>query len=231
MQGISKTPASSDAIDLKVGISGYHETDDVFWTVEPDELQRFFDKRLDGIFNTGKIRHLSVFGFGPMPLLMKLGRLLPDLHDIDIFSRHREPSPTWRWNDGPSKFNPIVTAGRSCASRVAIKLSITDRISDDRIIAAVGEGDLSIWEITCDDPGYDVISVREDLSRFRKAVRNAFNQIKKVHGEQVEVLVFPAAPASCCIEFGRVWQPKAHRPMDIYDQAKDLGFVRRLRIE
>lgn len=231
MRGISKTPASFDAIDLKIGVSGYNETDDVYWTVEPDELKRFFNRKLDGLFNSGEIRHLSVFGFGPMPLLMKLGQLLPDLHDVDVFSRHREPTPSWTWRDGPSHFNPVISEGCEGVSRVAIKISITDRISDERVINAVGEGDLSIWEITCEKPGFNAVAAREDLSLFRSAVRNMFNLIKERHGEHAEIMVFPAAPAACCIEFGRVWQPKAHRPMEIYDQVKDLGFIRRLRIE
>lgn len=231
MQGIGKTPASSEPIDLKLGIPGHQDTDDLYWAVEPNDLQIFFHKRFEGFFNNGKVRHLSVFGFGPMPLLMKLGQLLPDLHDIDVFTRHREPTPSWAWREGPSQFKPFVVEDSHNAKRVAIKLAITDRISDERIHNAVGSNDLSIWEITCAAPGYDVLKVREDLSNFRRAVRTAFNRIKEAHGECAEVLVFPAAPAACCIEFGRVWQPKAHRPMEIYDQVKGAGFVSRLRIE
>lgn len=85
--------------------------------------------------------------------------------------------------------------------------------------------------MTCAEPGYDVVRTREDLEELGKVVRKTFNRIKEVHGEKAEVFVFPAAPAACCIEFGRVWQPKAHRPMEIYDQVKDLWFVHRLRIE
>ncbi|WP_407674156.1 SAVED domain-containing protein [Paracoccus beibuensis] len=95
----------------------------------------------------------------------------------------------------------------------------------------VGPENISIWEITCEAPGYAAIATREDLSRFRQIVRRTFNRIKEVHGEQREVLIFPAAPAACWIEFGRVWQPKAHRPMTIFDQSKDNGFLPRWIIE
>lgn len=231
MLGIGKTPASAEAIDLKLGIPGHQDTDDLYWAVEPGDLQTFFNRRFEGFFNSGKIRHLSVFGFGPMPLLMKLGQLLPDLLEIDVFARHREPTPSWTWREGSSLFDPFMVEGPSNTKRVAIKLAITDRIADKRVYDAAGSEDLSIWEITCAAPGYDVLKVREDLSKFRAVVRTGFNRIKEVHGEDAEVLVFPAAPAACCIEFARVWQPKAHRPMAIYDQVKDAGFVHRLRIE
>jgi len=68
------------------------------------------------------------------------------------------------------------------------------------------------------------------MSRFRQVVLMALNRVKEVHGEEAEVSVFPAAPAACCIEFGRCWQAKAPRPMDIFDQIQGAGFVRRLRI-
>lgn len=56
------------------------------------------------------------------------------------------------------------------------------------------------------------------------------DEIKNEHGMDVEVMVFPAVPVSCALEFGRVWQPKAHPDMGIYDQTKEDGFVHRLRL-
>lgn len=157
MQGIGKTPASFEAIDLKLGLPGHNDTEDLYWAVEPRDLQTFFNKRMEGFFNNGRFRHLSVFGFGPMPLLMKLGQLLPDLHDIEIFTRTREPVPSWSWRDeGPSLF-PKLTEGPAGPTRVAVKISVTDRISDVRVQDAVGMNNLSIWEITCEKPGYDVL--------------------------------------------------------------------------
>lgn len=231
MRGIAKTPASLDVIDLKLGLPAHEDADDVFWAVEGNDLQVFYNRRIEGNFNTGKYRHLSVFGFGPMPLLVKLGQLLSDFHDIDVFARHREPVPSWTWRDEPPQFRPVLKEGAPGASRVALKVSLTDNISDERVTIAVGPENISIWELTCEAPGFAAISTREDLSQFRKLVRRTFNRIKEVHGEQCEVLVFPAAPAACCIEFGRVWQPKAHRPMKIFDQSKDSGFLPRVVIE
>lgn len=231
LMGIGKTPARHEPIDLKMGMPASKDSEEEFWVSEPQDLQKFYNRRIEGIFSEGKVRHLSVFGFGPMPLLMKLGQLLPDLHDIDVFIRHREPTPSWSWREGPALLAPSLIEGPAGHGRVGLKISITDKITDDRIIQAIGAEDLSIWEITCAAPGHDVVKTREDLSKFREVVRHTFNRIKEVHGENVEVMVFPAAPAACCIEFGRVWQPKTHRPMAVYDQTKDLGFVARLKVE
>ena len=231
LMAIGKTPATFRPIDLKVGLPGSNDSEDMYWAAEPSDLRRFFDERLKGRFVDGSIRHLSVFGFAPMPLLMLLGRLLPDLHDIEVFSRHREPSPTWVWKLEGTGFAPLVMEGPSEPKRVALKLEITDRIADSRITDVIGTHDLSIWSVTCSNPRHDAISTRQDMSEFRKTVLRAFNRLKEVHGEDVEVMVFPAAPAACCVEFGRVWQPKAHRPMEIFDSVQDQGFRSRLRID
>lgn len=231
IMAIGKTPATAVPIDLKLGIPGTTDSEELFWAAEPEDLRRFWETRLMGRFADGTIRHLSIFGFAPMPLLMLLGRLIPDVLEVDVFTRHREPHPTWTWKTEGCGFDPTVIEGEAGPSRVALKVEITDRIADSRITDAVGDKDLSIWSITCRKPGYDVVQTREDLSAFRSKVRQAFNRIKEVHGEDATVMVFPAAPTACCIELGRVWQPKAHRPMDIHDQVQGKGFVRRLRIE
>lgn len=229
MQAVGKTPASFDPIDLKLGIPGHQDSEDLYWAVEPEDLQRFFNERMKGRINSGQYRHISVFGFAPMPLLMKLGQLLPDLHDIEVFAAHRDPR-SWTWKDEEPAMAPCLIEGPPTGKSVAIKLAITDRISDERILAAMPGSSPSIWEVTCKNPRHEALRTREDMSRFRQVVLMALNRVKEVHGEEAEVSVFPAAPAACCIEFGRCWQAKAHRPMEIFDQVQGAGFVRRLRI-
>lgn len=57
------------------------------------------------------------------------------------------------------------------------------------------------------------------------------DEIKNKHGMDVHLSVFSAVPVSCAVEFGRVWQPKAHPSFDIYDQAGPAGFKKRLRFQ
>ena len=84
---------------------------------------------------------------------------------------------------------------------------------------------------TCREPHTDVMRRQDDLSRFRLLIRQAHEGIRQVHGEDAEVAIFPACPASCAVEIGRVWQPKVHLPFDVYDQQGGKGFVLRHRIE
>ncbi len=71
----------------------------------------------------------------------------------------------------------------------------------------------------------------EDLSAFRNVARQTIELVKLKHGPEVTINVFPAIPVSCAIEFGRIWQPKAHLPMKIFDQNSNRGFIFRHLID
>lgn len=223
-----RTPADRRAIEIKVKGMHFQDNDPTYWTIQPDVLRNDFKQMIQGRFESGDIRHLSVFGLAPIPLLMELGRLISDISETDVFERHREPAQ-WRWpEDGPD-VEFTCSKGPVGPKRVALKLSVTAHISDDRVIAAVGE-DVSIWEVSSDPQKHGIIRHKDDLSRFRTIVRSTLDEIKNAHGVDVEVLIFPAIPVSCAIEFGRVWQPKVHPEAEIFDQVKGQGFVSKLRL-
>ena len=103
---------------------------------------------------------MSVFGLAPIPILIELGRLISDISDTTIFMRHREPSPTWAW---PNDRVPLIfqaNAGASKTRTVALKLSVSVEVSDERVRAAIGE-EASIWEIKASEPGTTVACATE----------------------------------------------------------------------
>lgn len=78
---------------------------------------------------------------------MELGRLISDISDASVFGRHREPKPQWTW---PNDREPLLfsrTVGPKGTKRVALKLSVTAEIVDERVVQAMGGGEVSIWEI------------------------------------------------------------------------------------
>lgn len=224
-----RTPASMHPIEIKIRGAHLKDSEPDYWSLELNRLRQGFDEQIKGRVERGDIRHLSVFGFAPIPLLMELGRLLSDIRDVTVHQRHREPVATWRWANDTPPMGLVLKPGAPGPKRVALKLSISAPIIDDRIHAVTGS-DVSIWEITCDSPHNDVMRRPDDLSLFRSLTRQAFDAIKAQHGEDAELSVFPAVPVSCAIEFGRAWQPKAHLPMEVYDQSTRAGFVPRARV-
>ncbi len=220
-------PADRRPIDIQVRDIAFKDSDPDYYPTVLSTLRTKFDREIRGRFAEGTVDHLAVFGFAPMPVLMELGSLLSDLSAVTVYGRHREPKPTWSWpNDRhPLEFN--CTPGPFGPTKVALKLSVTADITDDRIISSLPGQSVSIWEIRSNRLGATELRNEKDLSGFRELVGKTFDAIKDQHGPNVDLSVFPAIPAVCAIEFGRSWQPKAHPRFSIYDQIAQQGFVLR----
>lgn len=221
-----RSPAEKRPTEIKVKGMHFQDKDQTYWGIQPQVLRDGIAQNIRGRFENGDIRHLSIFGLAPIPLLMELGRLISDISDVDVYERHREPAQ-WKWPEDGPEVSFSRTKGRSGPKHVALKLSVTSYIADDRITDAIGD-DVSIWEISSDPQLQGVIRHKDDLSRYRATVRSTLDEIKNIHGMDVRLSIFPAVPVSCAIEFGRVWQPKAHPVVEIFDQVQGQGFMSRL---
>lgn len=224
-----RTPAERRSIEIKVRGMHFQDSEESYWNVQPETLRHGVSQNVKGRFESGDIRHLSIFGLAPIPLLMELGRLVSDISDVDVYERHREPAQ-WKWPEDGPEVSFSRTKGREGTKKVALKLSVTSHIADDRVTDVIGD-DVSIWDISSDPQAHGVIRHKSDLSRYRSIVRATLDEIKNAHGMGVTLSVFPAVPVSCAVEFGRVWQPKVHPVIEIFDQVRGKGFARRLSFD
>jgi hypothetical protein len=214
-------PAADAPIELGTLNSAFSDRETGFWDGEAENLARRFDQRVRERLAAGDIDHLSVFALAPQPLLILLGSLLGDIVPADIYQRHREP-PTWDWPDTAPTLpfeirEPIVTSGPA-----ALVLALSATVTPDRITSVLGT-DASIWTVTVPTPHNDVVKSREQVSRFRSVLRPLFDQIKAAHSQTTPLHVFPVAPVSAAIEFGRTRMPKADMPWRLYDQVNARG--------
>ncbi|WP_245582972.1 SAVED domain-containing protein [Sediminimonas qiaohouensis] len=221
------TPADRRPIDIRIRDIAQKDSDPDYYPVVIDALRKKIEREIDGRFADDELEHLAVFGFAPMPVLMELGRLLPDLSAVSVYGRHREPMPGWAWPNDREPLEFTCVPGVPGAKKVALKLSITAGISDDRVIQAFPDEPISIWEIRSSRLGASELRNKDDLSRFRELVGKTLDAIKDQHGMDADLSVFPAAPAACAVEFGRTWQHKVHPPFLIYDQVPEQGFLLR----
>lgn len=195
-----------------------------YWTIQRDNLQRHFAKKVRERIEARDLRHLSVFALAPQPLLIELGRLLGDIVPADVHQLHREPKG-WGWSDDgmPITFN--VSESTHKGGAVALILALSATVNDDRIINVLGR-DTAIWKIEASQPHNDIMRRSEDLAEFRRLLRSIFNAIKARHGEEAVIHVFPVLPVSAAVEVGRVWMPNADLPLVLYNQNRALqGFL------
>ncbi|MEK4404892.1 SAVED domain-containing protein [Sporosarcina sp. FSL K6-6792] len=213
-------PAQVEPIALNLDNSLFKDNDEFFWTVETKNLQQQFKEKVEPILSKNEM-HFSLFGIAPQPLLIKLGKLFSDIPVVETFQRQREPEPTWEWSEC-EEFTYIVKVPEKIKNKIALIISLSGAVTDDRIVSVLGE-DISIWTLTIDNPNNDFLKSKHQLSEFRQIFRKLLNDIKFRHGQNNEIHVFPAAPVAVNIEIGRAWMPKADLPMRIYDQNYKMG--------
>ncbi|MBB4389417.1 hypothetical protein GGE61_005778 [Rhizobium leguminosarum] len=217
-------PVRNGMIDLDVPDLGIPDSDPGYWPLHQRLLREKYKERVKGRLERNEINRLAVFALAPMPLLIELGRLLSDISEAHVRQRVREPA-TWEWQSEPGEMELVRDEPASTGPVVALKLGVSGPIDDDRITSVLGD-DVSIWSLSANGAHNDILRTPSDLTLWRKELRAIFEAIKDKHGHTDIVHVFPAVPVSAAVELGRVWMPKAHLPMRIYDHNWALGGFR-----
>lgn len=211
-----KYPVSDIPISLSTSLS-FTDKDKIFWEAEVQNLEVSFREIILPKIKENNPSDFSIFAMAPMPLLIKLGSLFTDKISVDTYQPIREPK-TWRWQEEPKDFEFVVTNDEEYEKEPVLILSLSGKISRDRIYEVVGN-DINIWEITVSD-GFlhnDFMRSKAQLSLFRKEIRKLMVQINEKHSKK-PLKIFPAMPISCAIELGRVRMPKSDMQWIIYDQ-------------
>ncbi len=223
-------PAMPSAIDLSLGNSPFRDKNASFWKAEVENLEMQFKDQLTPKFRKSEVKHLSVFAFAPMPLLIKLGTLINDIQNAEIHQPVRNPK-TWNLNDNsqPNVFsltNPIKSI-----PIVALNISLSATINNDRITSVLGTS-CSIYTLTIASPFNDFLKSKKHLQDFSIEIRQLLNNIKAKYNAQTPLHIFPAMPIATAIELGRIWMPKADMPLIIYDENTiNSGFVKAVEIK
>lgn len=209
-------PQNQHGISLSMQHSSFDDKEPMFWQIEEANLVRLFERDVKPRLADHSVEHLSVFGFAPQPLLMRLGALLSDIPSVDVYQLHREPQD-WCWQDHPEGFSYIVKTPDKIEGEPALVFALSADITPERIHSVLGPA-CSLWVVTIDSPNNDFLKSSLQLRMFREIVRGVMNQIKSNHGNTDCIHVFPAMPVATAIELGRVWMPKADLPLKIYDE-------------
>lgn len=211
--------------------------------VTPEQWQTFADNKIkrrilryleEGIDDV-KIKHFSIFGISPMPLLMYLGKCIGDTVPADIYQSHRnieDTSKTWSWQEDSSVELPyLVSCEQDGKSEVVLlKLAISDTIEHDKYENLISDN-CSIYQITVSEASPHFLKLKRQLENFSYEYRKLLNQIQAKHGKNCKILILPAVPVSIAVECGRVILPT--KDPEIYAceyYREEGGFQRVLKI-
>ncbi len=179
-----------------------------------------------------RTEHLSIFAIAPMPVLMYFGNRIGGTVSTDIYQKHRD-TDDWKWKK-ELKHDPLrYTVKRGGISRrgskVALILSLSGKVQTsevDKVLPGAPR-----YEITISEPHRDYLKYRSQLTEFTEIYRRLLTEIRKRHGRNCEIYLFPAVPISIAVACGRELLPKADPRVHVYDLDNERGgFVPTLTI-
>ncbi len=222
-------PTEDSPIDLSQKGSYVEDSEVGFYQNNIQNLDRAIRSRILDVIEQGS--SIALFALASQPLLMYLGRILNDKYNVAVFQCHRRENDKWSWGQQyqPVKFLVTEAQGASELSPVALVFSLSSDIADNRIRTVLGES-ASIYMVTIESPNRQFVDHPSVMDDFVAATREVLERIKRRHGKNVDLHIFPAMPVSLAIRFGMDYMPKADNKLIIYDERSDRGFVFALSI-
>jgi hypothetical protein len=162
---------------------------------------------------------------------MKLGNSIGNTISADLYQHHRD-TESWEWK--PENNEPFEYTVREVlepdGNDVALVLSLSGKIHEEEVYK-VFENRPHLYEISMEEPTPGFLSQKSRLEKFRKRYRELLSQIRKRHGKDVSIHLFPAVPAPIAVLCGRELLPKSDPSVNVYDHEKDRGgFIKILTI-
>lgn len=213
-------PLDLNPIELHMKNTALDESMQVYWQTEQLQIETLCRDKVIKTLESGACSHISLFPLGPQPLLIKLGTILNDRYNVQVYQKHREPD-TWRWLENHSSNNIIVEEPADKTKEPILIIALSTQAIKTRVLQRFG-ANASVWTITCDIPGNDMMESKYQLEQFRMAARKVMDDIKSSNLENIDLKIFMAAPASCAVELGRIRMPKADSKWVIFDYSNKL---------
>jgi len=223
---LPRYPVSKGGLTIDLGdLSGGRESDG-FYQVAREKIDRDVDRFFAADGEGSGITHVSVFGLGPIPLLIHLGAKLTNKVPSDLYQRHRD-TEDWVWKeDGePITYTVALRSEGKNGGPVALILALSGSIPTESLPDHLREG-AWLYEISLDRrvPEPTFLRRRDDLDAFRVAFQEALGRIAASHGLLKDIDLIPAIPAPVAILVGRERLPKVHPALRVFDRTKD-GYV------
>lgn len=197
------------------------DSDPTFWEIEDKNLQIAFYYEVKQRILHSETKHISLFPFADMPLLVRLGTLFNDIRELKVYQPHRD-TRKWEWQksgDEDIKFKIIEPEDNSKQPVLVFALSAT--AITERIKTLYSSQEHSIWIFTCTKPSNGFLKTEAKLNEFAILTREIFDRIKASAAAYNEIYVHMAIPVACAFMLGHVWMPKADMKLVLYDYYND----------
>lgn len=178
---------------------------------------------LDGQRHDKPSQHLSIFGLGPIPLLVALGSAIGRDLPVRIFNRHSTTDDwAWRKRVPAGDFRTKRIRKGTNTDLVALLVSCSGRVQPNRLPSSIDQR-FSIYAIEPigEMPSKEIVRTERTLEHFRSSYEQFRAQIRDQHSLASHIHVFAAVPPAVAITLGRDLISKVDPILAIYDWRRD----------
>lgn len=206
------------------------EGTEMYWTTGKAAIDEVIEHKLKEAVRREAVRHLSVFGFSRLPLLVYLGSRLDDTYEVAIYQRHRS-TEGWAWPESTATVEFKVEsqpagepADRDPSAGAVLVLNVSGSIQPDELPPALSTLPRFVVTPVTEAPGVDIVRSAADLVAFTQTVRTLLSQLEATHKRLGALHVFAALPISASVALGRAHDPHVHPRLVVYDRV-NAGYV------
>lgn len=213
-------PRSFHEDGVEISVDAIPEDSTTYYATACEIIDREVTSLSEGV-RASEVKHLSVFAFARLPLLVYLGHSLDDTFAIDVYQRHRA-TEDWTWDDAASVVEVDVPklAVPDDATEAVVIVNMSGTIKPDELPESVSE--LPIVEVkpSTSLPEPDIFRNATSLSNFAQAIRSLLASLEADAKHVKKLHLFAACPVSAAVELGRALGPAAPKIL-VYDQGGD----------
>lgn len=195
------------------------EGSEAYWTAAQAVIDENIDHKLREAVHTEAVRHLSVFGFARLPLLVYLGSRLDDTYAVAIYQRHRATN-SWAWPGpaGPVDFDIETHPTKAGVGDAVLILNVSGTIQPEELPAEISDKPCFVLTPIGEIPSVDVVRSPETLENFTRCIRTLLSELELTDKQMPALHVFAALPLSAAVALGRARDPHVHPSFVIYDR-------------
>ncbi len=220
---------SLGAVSLDYRTRAAREDDPQYWTELVRQLEADYHAHMHHVGLRGAPEHFSVFAFAPIPLLMQLGALMGNKAPAAVYQWTRS-TESWKFRAERqaerqlSKFDEVLPAAEG--GELAVLMSFSGEVDRDAVNQALPGRPQVRFGV--DAPTPHLVEDSDDIRHFRSQLVSLLAAIRNAGYRRIHV--FPAAPLSLAVEFGRQLLPKADPPVQVWDYQQGK-FVHALQLK
>lgn len=192
-----------------------------FWSSAERALTQLYQQRVEPVLTARSgPSHLTIAGFAPIPMLMKLGALIGDKTPANVLDL---PGEQWLWDRRPECPSPsfTYTVSNTLPREVSVLVSLSNRVVHPTEVHPVVE-----FQAVAPDRG--IIRTESHLLNFRSEFDSFLQRLTRA-GVRV-VHIYPATPLSASVEIGRMLLPKTFEEVHVWEwQAPEWKRALRLK--